>query len=517
MTSRLVLVKFMAPLVGTSLLLASLAGIAAWYVQRQQTTASDAIAREVHSMVAIHNLYIVIREVRYQLNQYLRLGDDFYLQDVVRLDDRANELLRESRTMVQRREQLEQLQRVEQGYQKFVKELTAARGLPEVDRKQLLDKWANSQINELILDPAQECVVTNQEIVNRTNALNRQSANRLTQVFLFLGLVGSIAGVLMGLTIARSLQRSLRELHGFVAGAAGKLERLTEPFPAPPTGELVDLLMGAKFLERRATQVVEQLEQREHEVLRNEQLAAVGQLAAGLAHELRNPLMPMKMLVQSARMGVEQRGLQGRELQILEEEICRMESSIQAFLDFARPPAIEKRRTALRPIIEGVLDLLAGKAAEQEITLNAEFAEGLGELEIDPTQIKQVVLNLVLNAMDELGPRGRIEIDVTAGLPLAAKPMNDEEVRDGVRIIVSDNGPGIPDELLGKIFEPFITRKELGTGLGLTICRRIIEAHGGEITAANSSFGGAEFCVWLPSLVASAADEARDNVPKGIA
>jgi signal transduction histidine kinase len=346
-------------------------------------------------------------------------------------------------------------------------------------------------------------VLTNQEIVDRTNALNRQSANRLTQVFLFLGLAGSIAGMLMGLTIAQSLQRSLRELHGFVAGAAGKLERLDEPFPAPPTGELIDLRMGAKFLERRATQVVEQLRRREHEVLRNEQLAAVGQLAAGLAHELRNPLMPMKMLVQSARSDEEHRGLHGRHLQILEEEISRMETWIQAFLDFARPPVLEKRVVPLRPIVEGALDLLAGKAAEQDITLTAEVAENCSELEIDATQIKQVILNLVLNAMDELSPKGRVEVEVTPGPPLIEK-FDGVPPRDGVRVIVSDNGPGIPEELLPRIFEPFVTRKELGTGLGLTICRRIIQAHGGEITAANSPFGGAEFCLWLPQTSASA-------------
>jgi two-component system sensor histidine kinase HydH len=505
MITRLAFLKFVAPLLGTSLLLAALAGTAAWYVQRQQSTASDVIAREVHSMVAIHNLYIIIREVRYQLNQYLRLGDEVYLRDVVGLENRANDLLRESKSLAQSPDQLAQLQRVEDGYRQFVNELSAAKELPAEERKPVLDQWANTLINELILNPAQECVLTNQQIVDRTNELNRQSANRLTQVFLFLGLTGSVAGMLMGLTIARSLQRSLRELHGFVAGAAGKLERLEEPFPAPPTGELIDLRMGAKFLERRATQVVEQLAQREHEVLRNEQLAAVGQLAAGLAHELRNPLMPMKMLVQSARSAEDQKGLHGRSLQILEEEISRMESSIQAFLDFARPPVLEKRRTPLRPIVEGAIDLVAGKAAEQEITIQAEFPTPPCELELDPTQIKQVVLNLVLNAMDELSPRGRIDIEVAPGTPLV-EASNEENAsqRNGVRLIVSDNGPGIPDEVLPKIFEPFVTRKELGTGLGLTICRRIIEAHGGQITAANSAFGGAEFCVWLPAAAPAA-------------
>jgi signal transduction histidine kinase len=189
-----------------------------------------------------------------------------------------------------------------------------------------------------------------------------------------------------------------------------------------------------------------------------------------------------------------------------------MESSIQAFLDFARPPALEKRLSKLRPIIDSALDLLAGKAAEQDIQLQAHYADDDCELDLDATQIKQVVLNLVLNAMDELGPRGKIEIDVVSGGSLSdSHAASGVAEREGVRIIVADNGPGIPDELLPKIFEPFVTRKELGTGLGLTICRRIIEAHGGEITAANSSFGGAEFCIWLPKTVALAGSSAGET------
>lgn len=499
MLNRLALLKFMAPLVGMSLLLALLGASAAWYVQRQQVAASEVIDHEMHGLVAMHNLYIVIREVRYQLNQYLRLGEDRYLQDVVALETQAKTMLDNSRRLAKKPEQQEQLAKVADGYEKFVRELNAARQLPASERHSLLDKWANTEINTLILNPAQECVVVNEQVVARTNEVNRKTANRLTQVFLLLALTGSVAGVLMGLTIARSLQSSLRELHGFVAGAAGRLEGSSEPFPSPPTGELIELRMGAKFLERRAIQVVEQLQQREHEVLRNEQLAAVGQLAAGLAHELRNPLMPMKMLVQAARSDSTGKGLGGRQLQILEEEISRMETSIQAFLDFARPPQVQKVRSDLRTIVSSAVDLLAGRASEQNIDIAAKLPAESCVLEIDATQIKQVILNLLLNAMDELQAHGHITITVDSGPPLAPPTNAAVALQPGVRVAVSDDGPGISADLLPKIFEPFVTRKELGTGLGLTICLRIIEAHGGQMTASNRASGGAEFCFWLPT------------------
>jgi signal transduction histidine kinase len=510
MVQRIELIKFMAPLIGMSLLLAALGGTSAWYVQRQQITASDTIAREVHSLVAIHNLYIVIREVRYQLNQYLRLGDETYLRDILELESQVREMLDKALTAAESPLQREQLRTVANGYERFTTELHRARDLPFDQRHALLDKWANTQINELILNPAQECVLQNEQVVTSTNAVNRRTANQLTQVFLFLGIAGGVAGVLMGLTIARRLQHSLLELHGFVAGAAGRLERSSEPFPAPATGELIDLRMGAKSLERRAIQVVEQLRQREHEVLRNEQLAAVGQLAAGLAHELRNPLMPMKMLVQAARAApAERAGLSGRQLEILEEEISRMESSIQSFLDFARPPSLEKQPCDLCVLVDSTVALVSGRAAEQNITISREYSLQPCPLELDGAQLKQVVLNLLLNALDELKSNGQIEIRLMAGTPWAVvtsdaapKPGFDMQAQ-GVRLVVGDSGPGIADDLLPTIFDPFVSRKESGTGLGLTICQRIVTAHGGQLIARNRDSklgrGGAEFCIWLPA------------------
>ena len=116
--------------------------------------------------------------------------------------------------------------------------------------------------------------------------------------------------------------------------------------------------------------VVERLERSQREVLRAEQLAALGQLAAGLAHELRNPLTSMKILVQSAVERGESAGLSGRPLAVLEEEIVRLEGSIQAFLDFARPPAPEKRRFDLDKVLEGKLDLISARAALTSVAID---------------------------------------------------------------------------------------------------------------------------------------------------
>src|SRR5439155_21994105 len=141
------------------------------------------------------------------------------------------------------------------------------------------------------------------------------------------------------------------------------------------------------------------LQRSERELVRGEQLAALGQLAAGLAHELRNPLMAMKLLVQTAR-GPGPAGLNERDLAVLEEEITRLERTLQSFLDFARPPRLERRRFEVRSVVEQVACLLAGRAECQGVVLAWDRREEPVGIEADLGHFRQVLFNLLLNALD---------------------------------------------------------------------------------------------------------------------
>ena len=254
---------------------------------------------------------------------------------------------------------------------------------------------------------------------------------------------------------------------------------------------------GLQELRRRVEHVVAQLHERERELLLNEQLAAMGRLAAALAQEMRNPLTPIKMLVQMAQGRSDGGGLNAHELEIISSEISRLERSIQSFMDFARPPVLERRRTDLLESISGAVELVRGRCHSQEIELTTDFPAKSCEFDHDPTQIKQVILNLLLNALDALQPQGHLRVSVRERF---TAPNSDGEPRTlaGILIGVVDDGSGIPAESLEKIFEPFATTKESGTGLGLAICRRIVEAHDGSITVENAAGAGAEFSIWLP-------------------
>lgn len=227
-------------------------------------------------------------------------------------------------------------------------------------------------------------------------------------------------------------------------------------------------------------------EQDEH-LLRAEQMMAIGQVAAGVAHELRNPLTSIKGLVQLNLRDWQDRGLPSEDLAIIEHEIRRMERTLQTFLDFARPPKPDRRSQDLNSIVDRVVALVGGRARKQQVQLRVDAPEAPLEIRVDQDQIQQLILNLVLNALDAMPQGGEIEISL-------------QPPRSGfVSLYVRDNGPGIAPQILPKVFETFVSSKETGVGLGLPLSRRIAEEHGGTLTAYNLPHAGACFLLQLPA------------------
>jgi signal transduction histidine kinase len=209
----------------------------------------------------------------------------------------------------------------------------------------------------------------------------------------------------------------------------------------------------------------------------------VGQLAAGVAHEVRNPLTSIKMLVQ---LGLEEGAAMPRDdLRVIEGEVRKMEQSLQTFLDFARPPKPERQPVDLHDVINGVLGLTRGRAEKQHVSVRVSAPPESLRLTADPGQIQQVLVNLILNALDVMPTGGVLQLVVRSSL-------------DRIEMDVADTGPGIPAELMPRLFSPFVSTKDTGLGLGLVISRRILEDHGGTLTASNRPGGGAAFSVSLP-------------------
>lgn len=324
--------------------------------------------------------------------------------------------------------------------------------------------------------------------VDESNNAARRVVERLTWGLLTVGVGAPLAGWLLGFTVARRLHQSMLQLSVRIRDAAGRLNSELEPITVEGEGDVSALSRQMQNIGEQIERVFERLHQREREVLRAEQLAAVGQVAAGVAHELRNPLTSVKMLVQTGLEGEHPNGLPAQDLAIIENEIRRMEACIQMFLDFARPPNAERRRTDLLVVMRRAVALLEGRARRQNVSIKIDVPSSPVEPLIDPDQIHQVFVNLILNALDAMPHGGELRLEV--------RPSTDPA---GVCVRLHDTGTGIAAPVLARLFEPFVSGKETGIGLGLSICRRLLEVHGGTIVGENDAEGGAVFSFTLPS------------------
>lgn len=493
------LLKLVIPLIAISMLLLGMGAVAAWNVQRQQAVNSTLIAREVQGMLAAQSVDVGMREIRHQLNQYLRNHQPGHLDQLHDLHSQTDSDLSRAHDLARTPGEKELIGVVEDGYRRFWNEFQRI-SAPEFmgDRDEAFGRLIDTSLTDTILNPGRRYIEHSRNVVERTNETSRETSDQMRQGFLLLGVCGGAAGLVTGLAIARAVSRSIVQLDVSVRGVAGKLSQVAGPVSISSVGGFGDLEAGLRIVEDHLADVVQRLQRSELEVLRNEQLAAVGQLAAGVAHELRNPLMPMKMLVQAALERDDGCGLCGRQLEVVEEEIERLESAIQMFLEFARPTPIEKSMFDLVGVAEQTLELLAGRAEAQGVALVDRFPPGPVMVEADCGQIRQVLLNLLLNAFDSLAGGGEVRLEIDT-------PRAGEAGAQWTTLRVLDSGPGIPPEILERIFEPFVTTKETGTGLGLSICRRIVMAHGGEIAAENLPGHGARFVIHLPTPTATIA------------
>jgi len=342
--------------------------------------------------------------------------------------------------------------------------------------------------------------VLESEVLNQCQEVTRASRLRLDQAtfehervlrqlawgMAGVAVLGGVAGVVLGFGVAQGLSRSIRRLQVRVRDAAGKLEPNPPEIVLTGEGDFGGLHAQIDELAARIESVVQKLQQREREVLRAEQLAAVGQLAAGVGHEIRNPLTAIKMLVQAALADGVADALTLDDLRVMDEEIRRIEQSLQTFLDFARPPKVARHPVDLIGVVRAVTGLIRGRADRQRVTVTADAPTAPVTLTADAGQLRQVFLNLCLNALDVMPTGGALRIRVRAH---SSGP---------VAVEVTDSGPGIGPSIMPRLFTPFVSSKDTGLGLGLVISKRIVEEHGGTIDAANRPGGGASFFVTLP-------------------
>lgn len=228
---------------------------------------------------------------------------------------------------------------------------------------------------------------------------------------------------------------------------------------------------------------------REH-LLQVEKMAMVGKLAAGVAHSVRNPLTSVKMRLFSLGRTLDLSPIQKEDFDVISEEIGHINTIVQNFLEFSRRPKLKMQKVSPSDVVDLAIQLLEHRLQSYEVDIKLHRARDLPEIQIDPEQLKEVFVNLMVNSCEAMEKGGLIEIHEEEGF---SEPIGRVEV-----IRLKDDGPGIVESIQERIFQPFFTTKEEGTGLGLSIVARIIEEHGGWLDVTSEEGEGTTFVITLP-------------------
>ena len=345
-----------------------------------------------------------------------------------------------------------------------------------------MTKWTEGMIEQ-----AQILKGVNQRLMDDGVARRSRARVLITAYRNVLQVLGPIIGVWMGWRLSQRLQSWVGHLSVTLQQTdSEEIELGTVLIPAD--GVLSDLQHQAEAIVTRLKNAQLELNQSRAEVVRSERLAAVGQLAAGIAHELRNPMTSVKLLLQHAARRGGSSALKTEQLELILDEIGRMETTIGGLLDFSRQQPLRVTTHDFRQTLQRALTLMEARARHQKIRIQLHAPDDPVMLSGDVELLHQVLVNLCINAIESMPECGSLTVTLSAA-----------SEDSPVQVAISDTGPGINPETLPKLFDPFTTTKERGTGLGLAVSRRIVAQHRGTLTGVNSPGGtGATFTMELP-------------------
>ncbi|GBE40046.1 MAG TPA: HAMP domain-containing sensor histidine kinase [Nitrospirae bacterium] len=362
-----------------------------------------------------------------------------------------------------------------------------------------LTEIRNQPICHRCHDPKKDILgVLNVELstVNVYKSLEKIKKERLLDAvigfFLIIGVFLFIVGVLVDRPI-RKIIRAIKKIESgdlsarLDAKKKDEFGRLAESF----NGMVNALEEAGKEIERCHTE----------QMMRADKLASLGEMASGMAHEIKNPLAGISSAVQVLISELSDEDPKKRIMNEILNQVKRLDRAVRDLLAYARPAPPNKTFSDINSILEKALFFIQQVAFKAQISMDTDFDKSLPEIMVDPDQIQQVFINISINGIQAMTEGGKLSVSTgiigREGLKKEHPDVLDRR-NDWIKISFQDTGTGIFDEDMEKIFQPFFTKKGKGTGLGLAISQRIIEDHGGRIIVEKHKEGGSVFSVYLP-------------------
>ena len=422
-------VKPYMPAILAAVALACSTAAAVGYIHRLQAVTSAIFTSNVASLRAAQDLELSLRDARTALHHFAESGDVKLLEVLPQSDADLAESLPQARLTATTPQEQSLIAAVEAGYARYRDRLAGLQATEDLELRRGVAREISEELTAAVIPPCHDFLLLNAVSAEQAVTTHRAITVRLQWVLILAGCLVPLLGVMVGFWLSRSIAR--------------------------------------------------QLERSRRQLERSQQLAAVGQLAAGMAHELRNPLTAIMMMVQTSSPE------EPADMAVIEDEVRRMERTIQTCLDFAKRPQPHRCEFDLREAITDAHRLVEGRLRRQQLELEVDLPDGPLAIFADRHQMHQVLVNLLLNAIESVPSRGHLGVAARRDI-------------DDVSVFVWDDGPGIPPRLRATIFDPFVSSKATGTGLGLSISKQIVEDHGGRIEACNRPEGGAAIIVTLP-------------------
>ncbi len=309
-----------------------------------------------------------------------------------------------------------------------------------------------------------------------------------TRIMLILiGCGGLLIGVAGAVLLARRITGPLKKL---VEGTVKiSKEDFSQMIDITSQDEIGNLAQSFNDMSRQLLLARKRMEAANRKLIQAEKLASIGRISAGIAHEIRNPLTSVKLNIQKLIQSEQLNEVEKEHLSLSQEGISQMEKFVKELLDFTRVPELNLDRFSIEQILEESVKTLVDTLELKKVVLEKNFEEGLPQVLADGDKLRQVFLNILRNAYEAVEERGRINISLS---------LLEEQSGSKIRVEISDNGCGIPEEYREIIFEPYYTTKSSGIGLGLAIARKIIEQHMGSLKVEENVEKGTSFVILIP-------------------
>jgi signal transduction histidine kinase len=453
-----------------------------WYTYQAQQLLTDILEKNIAAFQSAEAMENALFNQKGVVTYYYLDNDPAWLKELNGYRELFKKHLNDARLLHLNSDQMEALRQIEERYGGYMRV-----------KDQVIDHYQNGRrddgaklhrtIRQEFTEVLKLCENYKQlqtDGIRATQEKNAREARRLRHIALAAAALSTSLVILLSVILTRQILNPLFMLLASTSGSAC-VDR---------SGNIVSALSDSvEGLIRNADQIQQDLDKSREHLAQSEKLAMVGKLAAGMAHSIRNPFTSVKMRLFSLNRSLRLTSAQKEDFDVILEEIRHIDTIVQNFLEFSRPPKLVMQRISPSAIVDATLQLLSHRLKSYSVTTEVRRRFDLPAVTADPEQVKEVLVNIIVNACEAMADGGRILIEETVegaqGEPQAV-------------LRISDTGPGVSPPDREQLFQPFFTTKDDGTGLGLSIARRIMEEHGGSLSLCAPFNGGACFLLTFP-------------------